>query len=80
MNRISTMLVLGATLASGCSVIVGEQPGSYAAAAPVVASPVRAESGAIWNTSRSLTLFDDLKAAPSSSAQYCCEFDCRRCG
>ena len=62
MNRISTMLVLGATLASGCSVIVGEQPGSYAAAAPVVASPVRAESGAIWNTSRSLTLFDDLKA------------------
>ncbi len=62
MNRISTMLVLGATLASGCSVIVGEQPGSYAAAAPVIASPVRAESGAIWNTSRSLTLFDDLKA------------------
>ena len=62
MNRISTMLVLGATLASGCSVIVGEQPGSYAAAAPVVASPVRAESGAIWNTSRSMTLFDDLKA------------------
>lgn len=51
-----------AALNTGCSAVVGEQPGQYPAAVPREALPPPAEGGAIYRPTTSMALFEDLKA------------------
>ena len=67
MNRVVkivllTVLASGVALVSGCGIAARVQSDPYAASAPVMAKPAAPETGAIWSPTRSLTLFDDLKA------------------
>jgi flagellar L-ring protein precursor FlgH len=51
-----------ATVVAGCSTIAGPRPGSYPPAAPEVPTPPPPESGAVYQPTTSISLFEDVKA------------------
>lgn len=66
MNTRTQLLVapvaLVLALAAGCSAVMGEQPGQYPPAPPQQLAAQPGENGAIYRTSTSVALFEDLKA------------------
>jgi flagellar L-ring protein precursor FlgH len=51
-----------AALLGGCATIAGPRPGSYPPAAPEVPTPPPPESGAVYQPTTSISLFEDVKA------------------
>ncbi len=62
MKRCLPTLLIVAALASGCTTIVGVQPGQYPPAMPPQAYPAPPADGTIFQNATAITLFEDVKA------------------
>lgn len=60
LSRVAVVALLALT--SGCSQVVGRQPGEYPPAMPPELPREASENGSIYQAETSITLFDDVKA------------------